>query len=99
MAVGLPVIATKVAGLPEIVRNGESGFLVEPCNSLGIAEKVALLLTDDNLRTNISKNNREVVKNYSWEKVVEKLEKVYLYVLYKNKSVSLKAVGCWGPLH
>ena len=99
MAVGLPVIATKVAGLPEIVRNGESGFLVEPCNSLEIAEKCALLLTNDNLRTNISKNNREVVKNYSWEKVVEKLEKVYLYVLYKNKSMSLKAVGCWSPLH
>lgn len=78
MASGLPIVATNVRGLPEIIKSGEKGFLVESKNANEIAEKVLLLLEDDVLRERISKNNREEVKKYSWENVVEKLEGVYL---------------------
>lgn len=78
MASGLPIVATNVRGLPEIIKNGENGFLVKPKSTEQIAEKVLLLLEDDVLRERISKNNREEVKKYSWENVVEKLEGVYL---------------------
>jgi glycosyltransferase involved in cell wall biosynthesis len=86
MAMGLPVVATKVGGLPEIIKDGENGFLVEPRNPAEIAEKCALLLTDDELRARISRNNREKAKNYSWERVVEKLEEVYLTCLMGMKA-------------
>jgi glycosyltransferase involved in cell wall biosynthesis len=83
---GLPVVTTKVGGLPEIIKDVENGFLVEPRNPVKIAEKCALLLTDDELRASISRNNREKAKNYSWERVVEKLEKVYLACLMGTKA-------------
>ena len=77
MACGLPIVASKVGGLPEIVKNGVNGFLVEPKNPEQISDKVLLLLGDDVLRERISKNNKDKVKDYSWESVVERLEKVY----------------------
>lgn len=89
---GLPVVTTKVGGLPEIIKDVENGFLVEPRNPVKIAEKCALLLTDDELRASISRNNREKAKNYSWERVVEKLEEVYLACLMGTKAKKVKEV-------
>ena len=80
MASGVPIIATNVGGLPEIIKDGENGFLVEPKNPEKIAEKVLLILEDDGLRERISRNNKEKVKGYSWESVIERLEKVYLKI-------------------
>ena len=77
MASGLPIVATKVGGLAEIIKDGENGFLVEPKNSKEIAEKVLLLLEDEEMRERISRNNKESVKKYSWESVVERLEEIY----------------------
>ena len=78
MAMGLPVIASRVGGLPEIIKDCENGFLVEPRNPRDIAEKIILLLTNDDLRVYMSKRNTEEARKYSWEKIVEKLEKVYI---------------------
>ena len=77
MASGLSIVATKVGGLPEIVKDGENGFLVEPNNYGQIAEKVILLLEDEELRYKISKNNKERTKRYSWGHAVDKLEEIY----------------------
>lgn len=84
MACGLPIVATKVGGIPEIVKNGEGGFLVEPQNTAEISEKVLMFLENDELRERISQNNIIEAKKYSWEAVVERLEKVYLAVLGVN---------------
>ena len=81
MVAGLPVIASKVGGLPEIIKDGENGFLVEPKNPELITEKVLLLLGDEELRKRISRNNRKKAKGYSWESVVERLEEVYRSLL------------------
>jgi glycosyltransferase involved in cell wall biosynthesis len=77
MASGLPIVATKVRGLPEILKDGQNGFLVEPANPEQIAEKVLLLLNDEKLRKIISKNNLEEVKKYDWKIVIDKLENLY----------------------
>jgi N-acetyl-alpha-D-glucosaminyl L-malate synthase BshA len=77
MASGLPIVATKVGGLPEIVKDGENGFLVEPKNPKQIAEGTLLLLRDNELRERISKNNKEKAKKYGWDGVVERLEEAY----------------------
>jgi glycosyltransferase involved in cell wall biosynthesis len=77
MASGLPIIATRVGGLPELIEDGVNGFLVKPANSEEIAEKVTLLLRDAELRERISKNNKKKAKNYDWEKVVGRLEELY----------------------
>src|SRR5206468_4261129 len=46
MACGLPVIATRVGDVPEIVRHGETGFLVEPSDTEAIAERLVDMLRD-----------------------------------------------------
>ena len=45
----VPVVTTRVGGTPEVVPNDEGGFSVEPTDLEGFAEKIALLLTDDEL--------------------------------------------------
>jgi N-acetyl-alpha-D-glucosaminyl L-malate synthase BshA len=77
MASGLPVVATRVGGLPEIIEDGRNGFLVKPKNSEQIAERLLLLLGNDELRARISGNNRDKAKGYSWEMVTARLEQVY----------------------
>lgn len=77
MAAGLPVVASRVGGLPEIIDEGQNGFLVAPKSPEQIADRVLLLLGDDELRARISENNREKVRAYSWESVVDRLEGIY----------------------
>jgi len=84
MASGLPIVATKVGGIPEVVKDGENGLLVEPKNSKQIAEKVLLLLENNELREKISNNNIEKAKEYSWRNTIDKIEKIYSEVMAKK---------------
>jgi len=77
MASGLPIIATKVGGVPEIINNEVNGFLIDPKNPQQICEKILLIFKDKKLREKISQNNKMEAKKYSWESVIDNLEKVY----------------------
>ncbi len=77
MAAGLPIVATNVGGIPEFIRDGENGFLVEARSAEQIAERVGWLLGDEELRRRISENNRAKAKNFSWESIIDRLEQVY----------------------
>jgi N-acetyl-alpha-D-glucosaminyl L-malate synthase BshA len=85
MASGLPIIATIVRGMPEIVHDGENGFLVQARNPAQIAKRLILLLEDDQLRGKISRNNKERVNDYTWEKVIDSIEQVYRKVTGSSK--------------
>lgn len=74
MSMGVPVIATRVGGIPDLVKDGETGLLVEPGRVDELATSIKKLVEDDDLRRKVSKNCLEEVKKYSWEKVVEKFE-------------------------
>ncbi len=84
MASGLPIVTTKVRGLPEIFKDGRNGFLVEPRNPEKIAEKVLIILNDEDLSKIISKNNLDEVKKYDWMIVIDKLENVYFNIIKDN---------------
>ena len=77
MSVGLPVIASSVGAVPEVVNDGKTGFLVEPRNVKQLAEKISLLAGDKKLRARMSKAALEEIKSYSWPVLVKKLESVY----------------------
>jgi glycosyltransferase involved in cell wall biosynthesis len=62
MASGLPVVATAVGGNPELIADGEGGFLVPPNDSAALARKILLLLNDAELRKTMGKINRRVVE-------------------------------------
>lgn len=86
MSGGLPIVATNVGGIPEIIINEINGFLVEPKNETKLAEKVILLLINDKLREEISNYNRKIGNKYSWEIVVDKLEQVYKSTIEENNN-------------
>jgi len=79
MAMKLAVIATKVGGIPYVVKNYENGILVEPKTPKQLADKIEQLAKDENLRKKLGENARKTVeKHYDIRKTVEKLEKIYL---------------------
>ncbi len=78
MAAGLPVVATDVGGVPELIADGENGLLVKPGNSEQLAAKLLALLKDDALRERMALRNRREAKKYAWPAIIDSLEKVYL---------------------
>jgi glycosyltransferase involved in cell wall biosynthesis len=67
-----PVIATNVGGIPELIIDGETGFLVEKGNSNEIVEKILLLLNDNEKSKQMGKAGRKFIeKKFSWEKITE----------------------------
>jgi colanic acid/amylovoran biosynthesis glycosyltransferase len=61
MAAGVPVVATRIAGIPELVEDGVSGFLVPPGDPKALADKVDQLLRDPALRVVFGARGREKV--------------------------------------
>ena len=84
MAAGLPIVATNVGGIPDIVEEGVNGFLINAKNPEEIAERVLILLQNDEMREEISANNREKAELYTWDKVTTKVEKEYQKAIARN---------------
>jgi len=61
-AEGVPVVATNVGGIPEIIKDGETGILVKPADPEELARAIAGLLSDDRKRAAMSEAGREWVK-------------------------------------
>jgi glycosyltransferase involved in cell wall biosynthesis len=67
MACGLPVIATRIAGNEDLVKNGENGFLVANENVIELRNALRTLLTKKHLRQKMGKCSRSIVEsNFSW---------------------------------
>lgn len=67
MASGTPVVCSRVGGLPEVVRDGETGFLVEPGDVTGLRDRLALLLGDPTLARRLGDNARQLVLDrFTW---------------------------------
>ena len=82
MACGLPIIATSVGSIPEVVEDNINGYLVAPHQPAALAEKMALLVRGDDLRRAMGTANRvKARKNYSFEEYESKLENIYLDLL------------------
>ncbi len=82
MACELPVIASNVGGIPDIIRNGETGLLVRPKDPQEISQKIITILTDEKLRRALIENGRDVIDaTFSWEVVSNNFMNLYRDVL------------------
>jgi len=74
MASGLPVVATRVGGIGEVVDHAKTGLLVDRNDASALADAILLLLEREELRTSMGKAARKrAVELFSWERVVERL--------------------------
>jgi len=74
MSLFVPVIASDVCGVGEIITDGENGLLVEPANPKQLAKKMNQILEDSVLYDRIQVNGYRTAQHYSEEKVIEKVE-------------------------
>jgi glycosyltransferase involved in cell wall biosynthesis len=82
MACGLPIVASKIPGTCEIVKDGETGTLIEPGNVRQLSEAVIRLIEDKNYGEKIRANAYEFVKNhYSWDRIAKEYLKIYNDIL------------------
>ena len=68
MASGTPVVASRIGGLPEVVLDGETGFLVDPRDAAELRERIGQLLRDRSLAARLGQNARErVLEHFTWD--------------------------------
>lgn len=77
MASGLPVVAVNEKALPELVHDGENGYLFSNGDSQMIAEKVIAILSHQPIREQMSKKSLEIIKDHDVNKTIEKYESLY----------------------
>jgi len=72
MACKIPIIGTNIGGIPDVIKNNETGLLVEPRNSKKLSKAIITLLTNKELRRKISEKGYMFVKNnFSWDKIAK----------------------------
>ncbi len=77
MASGSPVIATTTGGIVDMIVDGENGLLVPPGDEYKLAEAMARLLKDADLRARLAAGAQEHVRRFTASAVAERLEGVY----------------------
>lgn len=78
LASGLPIIASSVGGIPEVIRHGENGYIIKPGDSQSLAKYILLLASKPELRKIIGKRNRErALEYYSLGAAFSQLEKLF----------------------
>jgi len=85
MASGLPVVAVNAKALPELVHDGENGYLFSDGGSQMFAEKVIAILSNQPMREQMSRKSLEIIKDHDLNKIIEKYESVYNEIINRSK--------------
>ncbi len=81
MAMGTPVIASRVGGLAHLVQDGENGYLVPAGDAAALAERIVQLLEQPGFRAQLSDNARAYAQGYAWPHIVARMQEVYAATL------------------
>ena len=85
LAMGKPCVSFDIDGAPEVVIDDYTGYLVKPFDNVGLADRVAHLLEDEDLRRKLGENGRKHVDpNFRTEKMVADISEVYQMMLERK---------------
>jgi glycosyltransferase involved in cell wall biosynthesis len=89
MSYGLPVIASRIGGIPEMVAHGVTGFLFEPGDSEDLASKMELLWRDKDLRQEMGQRGREkAISEFSPAIYFERIISTYKLAIKRNEDLN-----------
>ncbi len=77
MAAGCAVVCSRIRGNTDLIREGIGGYLVNPQDIAGFAEKISLIQNDDTLRENMGKENAAFIENFSRKTVAARMQEFY----------------------
>jgi len=87
MGCEIPVVATNAGGLPEVVENGVTGFVVPKGDAAALAESMDRLLADAALRDKMGKAGRvRALQRFDWNRSVERFNQIYAGILGNSRS-------------
>jgi D-inositol-3-phosphate glycosyltransferase len=77
MACGTPVVASQVGGLAFLVQDGVNGFTVPSGDPRALADRLAVLISDADLRHQIGEQAAAIAQGYGWDQIAARLLEVY----------------------
>ena len=87
MAAGVPVVATRVGGNPEVVEEGVTGLLVPPQDPAALAKAICRLLENPELASRYGRAGKQrIAEQFSLERMVRQTETLYLDLIRKARS-------------
>lgn len=81
MATGVPLVSTHVGMAPDMLRNGENGFMVEVDDIKGIVSWAEKIIEDEEIRTKIINNGLQTVRKYDWDVIAGQYAELYRKVM------------------
>jgi glycosyltransferase involved in cell wall biosynthesis len=91
-AAGLPIISTRVGGIPEIVREGKNGFLIDPEDTRGLVESMERLVCDQQLREEMGQQSHRLISTaHDTERNVNMIAEILCQVI-ENSPKRTKSV-------
>lgn len=81
MATGVPVIGTAKGGIPDFLKDRETGLICNANDPNDLAEKIKLILDDPALRKTITHNAQKLIaEKYSWDKITKQYNDIFIYL-------------------
>jgi len=77
LSLGVPVVATAVGALPEVLRDGESALLIPPESPADLTRALVRLLNDGELRHHLAEGGRRIASAHSWPIIAARTEKAF----------------------
>ena len=86
-ACGVPVVVSNIGGLTEVVKDGETGFIVPPKEPKATAEAIERILLDEKLRQKLSINARKfILEKYDWKENFKVITEIYEKAISSKKN-------------
>lgn len=78
MSAGLPIITTPVGGIPDVIKDEQSGFLINPGDYASMAQRILTLASNSSLRKRMGELNRSIVKEqFLKDAFIEKIDAIF----------------------